>query len=183
MRAEHGESDNDDCVDVRRLQATTTVLRLSDGSERVRLASGSNSVSLEVTEGSVLNGPVRLVSTIENFRTVPAQILTLERLHTLWRLKKFRKKDFRPDRRNQRWLLALRALDLDHAEYSHREIAHLILADDDPQVWRREKNSLRARVRRLIALGRELRDGGYLTVLSGTQSASLIAQALLSLPN
>lgn len=118
-------------------------------------------------EGTVLDGPVRLVSLIENFKTLPAQIQTLERLHTLWRLKKFRKKDFRADRRTQRWLLALRALDLDDAQYSHREISNLIFSDDDPEIWRLEKNSLRARVRRLIALGRELRDGGYIAILGG----------------
>lgn len=168
VRAEHGHTDSDDYVDIRRLHADTTVLRLANGTEYVRLASGSNSISLEVTQGTVLNGPVRLISLIENFRTVPAQIQTLERLHTLWRLRKFRKKDFRPDRRNRRWLLALRALDLDEAQYSHREISNMILNDDDPLVWRREKNSLRARVRRLIALGRDLRDGGYIAILGGT---------------
>src|SRR6201999_4547466 len=132
VRAERGASDNDDFVDVPRLHAVTTVLRLSDGTEHVRLASGGNSVTLEVTDGTVLDGPVRLVTLIGNLRTVPAQLQTLERLHTLWRLKKFRKKDFRADRRNQRWLLALRALDLDDAQYSHREISNLILSDDDP---------------------------------------------------
>ena len=182
MRAEGGTTAHDDFVDVRRLEADTTVLRLSDGTEHVRLASGANSISLEVMEGTVLNGPVRLVSLIENFKTVPAQIQTLERLHTLWRLKKFRRKDFRPDRRSQRWLLALRALDLDDAQYTHREISNLILSDDDPEVWRREKNSLRARVRRLISLGRELRDGGYLAILGGAQ-ASLLTDALLRLPH
>lgn len=181
MRAERGASDNDDFVDVRRLHADTTVLSLADGTEHVRLASGGNSVTLEITDGTVLDGPVRLVSFIENFRTVRAQIQTLERLHTLWRLKKFRKKDFRPDRRNQRWLLALRALDLDQANFSHREIANLILRQDDPKTWRRQKNSLRARVRRLIALGRNLRDGGYLTILNSASSASTISEALLSL--
>lgn len=180
VRAEHGTSNNDDYVDVRRLYATTTVLRLADGSEHVRIASGSHSISLEVTDGTVLNGPVRLISLIENFRTVPAQIQTLERLHTLWRLRKFRKKDFRPDRRNQRWLLALRALDLDSAEYSHREIANIILTEDDPMTWRRDKNLLRARVRRLISLGRELRDGGYLAILSGVPSTADLSERNLS---
>ncbi len=133
-------------------------------------------------EGTVLDGPVRIVSVIENFKTVPAQIQTLERFHTLWRLKKFRKKDFRLDRRTQRWLLALRALDLDDAQYSHREISNLILSDDDPEIWRREKNSLRARVRRLILLGRELRDGGYIAILGGAP-ASAVTDALLQLPH
>lgn len=157
-------------MDVRRLQADVTVLRLDNGTEYVRLASNAHSISIAVTEGTVLDGAVRLISHIEDFRTVPSQIQTLDRLHTLWRLQQFRKKDFRPDRRNGRWLLALRALDLDSANYTHREIANLILTDDNPETWKREKNSLRARVRRLVALGRELRDGGYLAILGGASS-------------
>ena len=153
---------------MKRLPATVTVLRLDDGSEFVRLTSNAHSISIAVTEGTVLDGPVKLVSQIEDLRTVPAQIQSLDRLHTLWRLKQFRKKDFKPDRRTSRWLLALQALDLDDAKYSHREISKMILTADDPEVWKREKNSLRARTRRLISLGRELRDGGYLTILGGT---------------
>ncbi len=153
---------------MKRLPATVTVLRFDDGTEFVRLTSNAHSISIAVTEGSVLDGPVKLVSQIEDLRTVPAQIQTLDRLHTLWRLKQFRKKDFKPDRRTSRWLLALQALDLDDAKYSHREISNMILTADDPEVWKREKNSLRARTRRLISLGRELRDGGYLAILGGT---------------
>lgn len=157
-----------DSIDVKRLPAAVTVLRLDDGSEFVRLTSNAHSISIAVTEGSVLDGPVKLVSQIEDLRTVPAQIQTLDRLHTLWRLKQFRKKDFKPDRRASRWLLALRALDLDEARLNHREISNQILAADDPETWKREKNSLRARTRRLVTLGRELRDGGYLAILGGT---------------
>lgn len=153
-------------VDFRRVSADVTVLKVDSGREHVRLSQGAHSISLEVEEGTILNGPVYLKFFV-NFATVQPQILTLDRLYALCHLQKFRKKDFRLDQRRFRWLLALHALDLEKAGLSQRQIADRLIDEAVGLKWREKGNALRSRVRRIITLGRSLRDGGYLQLLSG----------------
>lgn len=155
-------------VDFRDIVAQVTVLKVESGREHVRLSHGPHAIALEVQEGTILDGPVYLKFHV-NFATVQPQILTLDRLYALCHLGKFRKKDFRLDQRRFRWLLALHALDLEAAGLSQREIADRLIGEAIGLKWREKGNRLRSRVRRIISLGRDLRDGGYLQLLSGRE--------------
>jgi hypothetical protein len=115
---------------------------------------------------------VYLTFQIDDLGAVPAQILTMERLFTLCRLQKFRKKDFRLDKRRFRWLLALRALDMEQAGMSQRQIADVLIDQAVGLKWRDKGSRLRSRVRRIIALGRDLRNGGYLQLLSDREPSA-----------
>lgn len=153
-------------VDFRRISADVTVLKVDSGREHVRLSQDSHSINLEVEEGTILDGPVYLKFFV-NFTTVQPQIVTLDRLYALCHLHKFRKKDFKPDQRRYRWLLALHAIDLEEAGLSQRQIADRLIDEAVGLKWREKGNALRSRVRRIIVLGRTLRDGGYFQLLSG----------------
>lgn len=153
-------------IDFRRVNADVTVLKVQSGHEHVRLSQGCHSVALEVVEGTILEGPVFL-KVFVNYTSVQPQIVALNRLYALCQLQKFRKKDFRLDQRRFRWLLALHALDLEAEGCSQREIADRLINEAMGLKWRESGTRLRSRVRRILALGRELRDGGYLRMLSG----------------
>lgn len=165
VSADSGRGQSADLViDFRRMDAEITILKL-DKREYVRIAADSHSIALEVVEGSVLQSQqVRLRCHIDDLRHVPAQLLTLDRIYTIWRHNKFKKADFRADNRRHRWMLALQALELDLAGYSHRQIAEAVLHETN---WRQQGGSLRSRVRRIIALGHDLSANGYLQILNG----------------
>lgn len=170
VTAETASSNPDNiAIDFQRLCADVSVLKLASGKEHVRLSCGTHSIALEIGSGTVLRGPVYLKFQIGNFGTVPAQILTMDRLFTLWRLHKFRKKDFRLDQRRFRWLLALKALDMEQAGLSQREIADHLVDQAVGLKWRDKGSRLRSRVRRIITLGRNLCNGGYCQILSGRE--------------
>lgn len=155
-------------VDFKRLNAEVMVLKLDNGCEHVRVAFGAHSFALEVKEGSVLGPPVYLKCYVD-LGSAHAQLQTLHRLFAIWRQEQFRKKDIRLDQRRFRWLLALHALDLEKAGLSQREIADRLIDEAVGLKWREKGDALRSRVRRIITLGRDLRDGGYLQLLSGRE--------------
>jgi hypothetical protein len=90
------------------------------------------------------------------------KILPLRRLIDLCRRRRFSVSLYPPDRRVDRWILALRVHDALMAGANQREIARalfggaLVQGEGD-----RRSDSLRSRVRRLVADARLLAGGGY----------------------
>lgn len=158
-------------MDFRSLNGDVLVLKLANGREHVRVAFGTHAIALDVREGSVLGPPVQLKCHVDLY-SAQAQFQTVQRLFALWRQHQFRKKDIRLDQRRFRWLLALHALDLEHAGLSQRLIADRLIDEAVGLKWREKGDALRSRVRRIITLGRDLRDGGYLQLLSGREPES-----------
>lgn len=142
------------------------VLKRGDGIEHVLLGDGAHRIQLEVRGTSLLTGAVRLRYDLAGFNGVDAKVATLRRLIALRRLGRFPRSLFPPDRRVDRWLLALRAVDGRQAGANPRDIATALFGYDTVRTdWEGPSDYLRSRVRRAIAAGERLANGGYLMLL------------------
>ena len=156
-----------DAFDVRGLAHPAIVLGLDDGVEHVLLGDGIHRIQLEVRQRSLLEGPLRLRYDIAGFAGVEAKLMTLQRLMTLRRLGRFPRSLFPPQRRAHRWIMALRAFDGSRAGANPREIAAALFGNNAVRNdWAGESDYLRSRVRRAIAVGEGLANGGYLRLMS-----------------
>lgn len=135
------------------------------------IGDGRHRVQLEVRGRSLLAGPVSLHYDLSGFRDIEPKLLTLRQLIAFRRLQRFPQSLFPPERRAERWRLALRALDAHRAGLHPREIAAVLFG---PTAVRRDwdgpSDYLRSRVRRAIAAGERLANGGHLDLLRGAQA-------------
>lgn len=74
----------------------------------------------------MLEGPVRLRYLLEGFTELGPKLLALQRLLSVQRRGRFRVSLFPPERRANRWVLILRALDGTESGATHRELAALL---------------------------------------------------------
>ena len=159
--AEHG-----DAFDIRHFQRLATVLRQADGHELLLLSDGEHRLQMEVTAGSLLDGPVCLRYELSGFRHIEAKTLTLRRLLLLCRLGRFPRGLFPPERRAYRWVMALQAHDGIQAEASHRQIATALFSEKVvKEDWCGRSDYLRLRVQRLVRVAEQLVNGGYRDLL------------------
>lgn len=160
--------DDQDAFDLARLACPILVLRDASGVEHLLIGDGSCHVRLDVTSGTVLEGPVHLRFEFAGLAGMETKLLTLRRLVALVRLKRFPRGLFPlpPARRTRRWMMALRALDARRAGASHREIAAALFGETAVEAdWDGPSAYLRCRVQRLIRLGETLVQGGYRDLL------------------
>ena len=151
--------------DIGRLARFATVLRDSDGEERVSLSNGIQRIGLCLLEGSVLDGPVALRFVIDDAR-LGAQMIALSRFRALRERRAFGAWLHRPETCAPRWIKQLRAYDGWEQGASDREIALALFGRDRvADAWRDRDNSLRSAVRRLIAGARRNVIGDYKTIL------------------
>lgn len=142
------------------------MLKRGDGIEHVLLGDGAHRIQLEVRGTSLLEGAVRLRFDLAGFDGVEAKVATLRRLIALRRLGRFPRSLFPPDRRVNRWVMALRAVDGRQAGANARDIATVLFGHDAVRRdWDGPSDYLRSRARRAIAAGERLANGGYLTLL------------------
>jgi hypothetical protein len=142
------------------------LLRPADGIEHVLLGDGVHRIQLEVKGQSLLAGPVKLRYDIAGFEGTEPKLLTLHRLIALRRVGRFPRPLLTPERRAPRWITALRAFDANRAGANPREIAAALFGHDAVrQDWNGTSDYLRSRVRRAIAMGERLANGGYLRLL------------------
>jgi hypothetical protein len=159
-------ADHRDAFDIRQLGHPVSVLRLGAGLEQVLLADGIHHIQLEVSRRSLLDGPAKLHYDISGFEDLEPKLLTLQRLVALRRLGRFPHSLFPPERRAPRWIIALRALDASRMGANRREIAAALFGQDIVRRdWDGGSDYLRSRVRRAIAAGKGLADGGHLDLL------------------
>lgn len=149
-----------------RLGCSALIFRNAAGVEHVLIGGRSCQVRLDITTGTILEGPVHLQYEIAGSAGIDAKLLTLRRLMALLRRQRLPRSLFPPERRARRWMMALRALDARRAGASHREIAEVLFGqatvDGD---WNGPSTYLRCRVQRLIRLGETLVQGGYRRLL------------------
>ena len=159
----HGDRD---AFDIHHFDSVATVLRCPDGHEHLLLSDGVHHLQMEVTAGSLLDGPVRFRYELSGFRHIEAKTLTLRRLLLLRRLGRFPLGLFPPERRARRWAMALQAYDGVRAGASHRDIAAALFGEKVVQEdWSGRSHYLRLRVQRLIRTADKLVKGGYRDLL------------------
>lgn len=136
------------------------------GGEHAVLSDGWHHLRLDVVGGSLASGPVLLHYRLHGIATVQRKILPLRRLLDLYRHRRFSAELYPRDRRIERWTQTLRVHDALVAGASQRDIGR-VLFGGDLAAGTRDAESLRARVRRLVAEARLLGRGAYRTLLSG----------------
>ena len=167
FEARNVPADHGDAFDIRQLGHPVSLLRLGAGLEHVLLGDGIHHIQLEVSRRSLLDGPVKLHYSISGFEdSSPKLLRTLQRLVALRRLGRFPRFFVSAERRAPRWIIALRALDASRMGANRREIAAALFGQDIVRRdWDGGSDYLRSRVRRAIAAGKGLADGGYLDLL------------------
>ena len=160
--------DGVDALDLGTFGPAALVQRDSGGRERLLLRDGLRTLRLDVDQGTLTEGPVRLRYKLQCFAEFGHRLLTLRRLVALRRLGRFPTALFPPEGRAARWILLLRTLDGLGADASQRELAAGLFgtAGTDSE-WRQRSDYLRLRVQRLVRSAIALRDGGYRTLLRG----------------
>ena len=143
-----------------------SVLVAPSGHEHLIVSDRRARLALDVCVGSVLQGPVSLKFRLDAGDEASAQLVTLQRLIAVL---------LRPDcgipplRRltgNRRIVAALRVADAIADGASHREIAAaLVGAARVSAEWDASSDSMKSRVRRLVALAHRMTAGGWRTPL------------------
>jgi hypothetical protein len=156
-----------DAIQAAALAPWLTVVRDPTGEHAV-LSDGWRHIRIDIAQGSLADGgPVMLRYDLHGIASAEPKILPLRRLLDLCRHRRFSVSLYPPDRRIDRWILALRVHDAVMAGASQSEIAR-VLFDDDPRLaaaaWR--SDSLRSRVRRLVGEARRLAAGGYRALMT-----------------
>lgn len=130
---------------------------LSDGYRRIRI---------DVTHGTLREGPVHLRYELHGFAGVEAKILTLRRFLALRRLGRFARYLHPPDHLAPRRVAALRVFDAVRQGVSQREIAMTLYGEKSTELGLDSGSDfLRLRVQRLVRIGRQMVSGGYLMLL------------------
>lgn len=157
-----------DAFDIRQLASWATVLQPVGGHELLLLSDGAHHLQLEIMEGSLLVGPVRLHYALSGFREIEVKTLTLRRLVQLRRLGRFPRLLFPPEPRAIRWAAALQAYDGMMTGACHREIAEVLFGKKTVcEDWSGRSDYLRLRVQRLLHVARRMVGGGYRDLLAG----------------
>jgi hypothetical protein len=153
-----------DRFELERYGGLATVVQDVCGSERILISDGALSLRMDVEDGTMLHGPVRLAYRLAGLEGVERPLETLRRLLSLWRTGRFVPPRIR--NRNPRLILMLRAADALAAGTTQREIASVLLSrEPTPPRWRTEEPSLRMRAQRLAKGARAMVAGGYRSLL------------------
>lgn len=151
--------DDLDALDPARLAPWLTLVVDRDGEHAV-LSDGLHHIRIDIAQGSLAGGAVRLHYRLFGLATANAKLLPLKRLIDLSQRQRFQAGLYPSDRRIARGLVALRIHDALRDGASQREIARVIFGDPGDDAAHRA-DSLRSRVRRLVREARALARGGY----------------------
>ncbi len=139
----------------------------SHGTEMLLLDDGDHQIQLNVSKGTLSEGPVRLQYYAAGFSLLESKLRTLARLHAFQRLSRFPRSLFPAEPAAPKWARALQAWDGATAGASQREIACVIFGDETVRrEWGGRSEFLKARTQRLIRHGKEMVDGGYRKLLT-----------------
>lgn len=116
-------------VDFEHLPINATILKFPS-SEHVLLNEGARAVQLEITHGTVLDGPVRFSHDLRGRETVRlARLRTIKRLAALQETRRLPLNLFSPVPQSERWLRWLKAFDLAQSGLNHSEIARQVYGE------------------------------------------------------
>lgn len=149
------------------MEEIATVLKRPDGSEHLLLTDGQRHLQMEVAEGTLLEGPVRLHCTLKGLVDIERKVLSLRRLCLCRRLGRLPRTLYPPEPMAARWIEKLRAVDAVAAGATHREIAEVLFGEERTATeWSRGSDCLRLRVQRLFRDGMRMVRGGYRDLLA-----------------
>lgn len=140
-----------------------------EGREHAVLSDGMRRVRLDITDGS-LSGCEAVVLRFqqEGLQQAKAAILPLQRLISFVSHHRFAASLYPKDRGSKRLIVALRVYDGLAQGASQREIAAVLFgARSIEGGWRGASDSMRSRLRRLVADARRLAGGEYRSLLGG----------------
>lgn len=158
-----------------RLTLWSTVIVGLAGIEHLVISDGFSSLRLDITSGTLTEGPVRLHYHLSGFAGAELKLLTLQRLIALNRLGRFARAHERHEAKADRWLMMLRAHDLSLAGATQRDIAVELFGLDVASDWRTGSDFLRLRVQRLLRDANAMISGGYRQLLSPPSNLGLDA--------
>lgn len=151
-----------DAIDPAELGAWLTLAADAHGREHAVISDGWHRIRPDVLLGTLSKGPVVLNCGIAAGRSALPKLLPLKRLVDFALHRRFARALYPADPRVARWLTALQVQDglVDGA--SHREIAEALYGTERVESdWEGRSDSLRSRVRRLVAEAKRLSRGGY----------------------
>lgn len=151
--------DGDDTIDPAAFAEWLSLVRAEDGKEHVVISDGRRRIRLDVTAGSMRNGPVCLRYRLHGIATLRARVLPLRRLLAFCDHRRFLASLYPEDPKMARLVQMLRVHDGLVAGASLGEMAKVVYANE-PADGRRS-DSLRSRVRRLVREGSMMAAGGY----------------------
>lgn len=170
MEAEPAVADDPVAVDFTAIEGDLFVQPRQEGGERVLLRHEGVHLRVDLTAGTVLDGPVRPKVVLPGLWGISPQLLTLKRLGMLARRGKLPTSLQPREKRGSRWARMLQALDGHVAGATHREIADTIFGSDLVRSeWRGASDHLRLKVQRLLREARRLTRGGYRELLTTTE--------------
>lgn len=148
-----------DAFDPHRLASITSMRTDVDGTERLLLAKGPHALRIDITCGTLRQGPVHLAWALSGLGEVLAPMATLHRLIKLHRTGCFAKAGQPSPAQARRMALLLRVHDALADGASQRAIAVLLFGEDHLGTrWRIDAPAYRLRAQRLVqAAGRMAR--------------------------
>lgn len=157
-----------DAVDPVALGAWLSAVRDGEGREHAVFSDGWHHIRFDVEVGSLSAGPVILRYRLEGAVSVRPKLLSLRRLVAFCVDRRFGPSLYPSDPRVARWLVALQVHDGLAAGASQREIGEALYgADRVTADWDEASDSMRSRVRRLVAEARRLARGGWRSLMKG----------------
>lgn len=151
-----------DAFDVARFADMVDIVRDKRGREMCLLAGGSHQIQLEIGEGTLTNGPVRLRFDFGGLSNIDAKLRTVMRLASLRRFGRFASDLFPRESGASKWIKAVQAYDGLAAGASQREIAGVLFGERTVrEEWNGRSDFLRLRIQRLLTYARDMIDGGY----------------------
>jgi hypothetical protein len=155
-----------EAFDISRLPTLVTIVVAPGGGEHVALSDGLRRIRIDVADGTLLQGPVRLRYRLADAQGLDPQILTMRRLLALRRTGRFAPSLFPRERMAAHWAMALRASDALAAGASQRDLAGLLFGALSARTdWRGASDFLRLRVQRLVRIARRMTHGGHFALL------------------
>lgn len=160
------EAGHPDAIDTATLAPWLSIVRDASGEHAV-LSDGWHHIRIDIAQGSLAaGGPVELHYDLHGIASAQSKVLPLRRLLDLCRHGRFSHALYPPDRRLDRMIQALRVHDAVAAGASQREIAQVLFGAAADHASGRRSDSLRSRVRRLVADARVLARGGYRALMT-----------------
>jgi hypothetical protein len=157
----------DDLFDLEAVRTIAAVVKEPDGTEHLMLSDGFRHLQLRVTDGTLIDGPVRLRCMLTGLREIDRKVLSLRRLCLCCRLRRMPRSLYPPEPLAGRWIDKLRAVDAVGFGASQRDIAVAFFGERRVGVeWSRGSDCLRLRVQRLIREGWRMVRGGYRDLLA-----------------
>lgn len=156
-----------DALLVEPLAPWLTVAVDREGREHAVLSDGWHHIRLDVEGGSLVANPaVILHYHLDGITSAEPRVLPLRRLLALARHRRFMASLFPPEPRTERFIAMLRVHDALASGASQREIAQVLFGQDRIVQGCHGADSLRSRVRRLVADARAMATGGFWSLMS-----------------